>query len=107
MFKFFIERIISFLGKCYQKLNNAYNETYADKKVGKEIAEEIEKRKEANRLNFIRQQALAIGMHHIMNGKPMPTPKQALLEAQAIFEHAKERGHVDELNNLKDSSEWE
>lgn len=106
MFKYFIEKVIAFLGKSYFKLNTAYNETYSDKKVGQEAIKEIERRKEANRLNFIRQQAMAIGMYNIMQGKPAPPPKEALLEAQAIFEHAKKRGHVDELNNLKDSSEW-
>ena len=101
MFKKVLFRITTLLGRLYGRFNSAYNQTYSDKKTGKDARYEIEERKKQNKQEFIDNIATLTMLHAWSQDKVILKPEEAIGFAEHLFEKEKSRGNIDELNKLK------
>ena len=98
MFQKILFKISTLLGRLYGKFNNAYNETYSDKKTGECANKTIEEVKKQNKKKYIKDLALYTYFNPPESDKRI-TMQKAVEFAEFVFEQEKAKGNFDELNN--------
>ena len=102
MFQKILFKILNLLGKLYGRFNVAYNEVYSDKNTGIIANTEIEKRKIENKEKFIYALAGMAIIRAFKQDGVILNPKKAREYAEFVFNREKEKGNIDELNNVKE-----
>lgn len=99
MFKNIIFKTIQGIKNLYERLDNAYQQTYTDKTVSEAVNSEIDKRKKNNRDITLEKIAMALRHQYFEDTKdfmPYDVSKELAKEFYAV---AKIKGDVDEMNN--------
>lgn len=104
MFKKLKNKIIKLLKPIITTIENTKKETKGDIELSKKLNSEIERRKNANKKEFIVNIALLTMLKAQSEGFNMQF-EQAIIIAEKMFQTALKQGDIDNLYNLIDKKE--
>lgn len=100
MFKEFIKRVINKLKTITKRIEEAYEETYPDFELVNQFNKEVERRKEENKQNLLMRLAIMVMKKCYEDTGHTPPFFVAQQMAEDMFEMGKEKGDINELNEL-------